>query len=367
MTRDETENEFVASEVDGEYSDMPSVSATAHQDSREGTGANMIPPRMTVRINSSNRDRGLQQNQSQDSGSPRREFNPSQVDAAASKLKPLKSLVQTSASTICLSSAFQSEISQQTRSKLKGRKSESTVSLNNSPKRPLRRMSKLRPNSSLSDLRAAAIASRVSQRDVVIVFGDMLASIASQNDSLPVKKNNIFTGNKIPRMSIQSYLWRIVYYLNKYPAVEPTFFAESENALATDNLAICEVEEVVIESMSRGLRGLLLALVYIDRVTQKHENFVINSLSLHRVVLTALLIAIKFTDDYPIGVDMFARLGGIRQRDMQKMELEFCSLIGFDFNITDLEFNKVCMKQLRLAFDVARQRGGSYKSKKDAK
>mmetsp|Transcript_17802 Transcript_17802/g.20131 ORF Transcript_17802/g.20131 Transcript_17802/m.20131 type:complete len:308 (-) Transcript_17802:205-1128(-) len=279
--------------------------------------------------------------------------------------------LKSSASTTGISAlAKQQNSEEQNQFKKMGeRNSGSATSLNTNSPRPLRRLSKLRPNSSLSDLRAAAIAARVTQRDVITVFGDMLDSIAKANDSNPPsKKTALFRGKNIPKMKIQSYLWRLVYYLNKYPAVEPTFFAESENALATDNLAICEVsEDIVIEAMSRGLRGLLLALTYIDRVSERHDDFLVSSYTLHRIVLTALLIAIKFTDDYPMGVDIFARLGGVQRRDMQKMELEFCSLIGFDFNVSDLEFNNNCMKQLRLAFDVAQQRGGSYEGKEGKK
>jgi hypothetical protein len=79
------------------------------------------------------------------------------------------------------------------------------------------------------------------------------------------------------------------------------------------------------------------------------------------VLLTAILTATKFSDDFPLGVEVFARLGGIATKDMGKMEMAFCSLIGFDFNVNPAEFEAKCMKNLSLAFDIASQRVGAGK------
>ena len=222
----------------------------------------------------------------------------------------------------------------------------------------------LRSNLSMSDLHSAAIEARVTQKDVVVVFGEMLEEMAKASAGKQGKSSaddDVFAGQRIPKVDIGVYLWRIVYYLNKYPAVEPTFFAESAKALAAE----VEVESSKVpfkeaEAMSRGLRCLLLALLYIDRVSERHAEFIITPLTVHRVLLTAMLVAIKFTDDHPIGVDVFARLGGVQRKSMRLMELQFCSLIGFDFNISEPEFERNCMSQLRLAFEVARKRGGSH-------
>lgn len=221
---------------------------------------------------------------------------------------------------------------------------------------------RIKANLSMSDLRTVAIEAKVTQKDVVYVFGDMLKQISLACSSSKAEKNvtiGVFQGNAIPKVGLEVYLWRVVYYLNKFPAVEATFFAESEEELAAEVKAFRASDE-----MSRGLRCLLLALSYIDRISQKHQEFHITSYTLHRIVLTAMLVAIKFTDDHPIGVDVFARLGGVQNKDMKKMELQFCSLIGFDFHISEAEFEANCMNQLRLAFDVACKRGGSFSRKK---
>ncbi len=41
----------------------------------------------------------------------------------------------------------------------------------------------------------------------------------------------------------------------------------------------------------------VLALVYIDRLIQSNPNFVVNSLNIHRLLITAIMLAAKFFDD----------------------------------------------------------------------
>jgi hypothetical protein len=54
----------------------------------------------------------------------------------------------------------------------------------------------------------------------------------------------------------------------------------------------------------------VLALVYIDRLIQR-DNFVLVSLNVHRVVITSLMIAAKFFDDFYFNNAFYARVGGI--------------------------------------------------------
>lgn len=238
----------------------------------------------------------------------------------------------------------------------------STGSSPNSPFAP----PKIKPSMSMSDLHVAAIKANVTQKDVVLVFGDTLKQMAynSKTKRLPGEAISLFQGQNVPKVDIGHYIWRIVYYLNKFPAKEPTFFAGSEDMSLSESE---NAKEPFKENdvMSRGLRCLLLALVYIDRISQRHTDFVVTPFTLHRIVLTAMLVAIKFTDDHPIGVDVFARLGGVKRKDVRRMELKFCSLIGFDFNISEPEFDEICMKQLHLAFQVARKKGGSFINKEN--
>jgi hypothetical protein len=41
----------------------------------------------------------------------------------------------------------------------------------------------------------------------------------------------------------------------------------------------------------------VLALVYIDRIIQSNPTFVVNSLNIHRLLITSVMLAAKFFDD----------------------------------------------------------------------
>ncbi|GBG34648.1 Cyclin-U4-1 [Hondaea fermentalgiana] len=170
-----------------------------------------------------------------------------------------------------------------------------------------------------------------------------------------------FEGYNVPRLSLGWYLWRIVYFLNKYPRVEATFFAEEEGHIAADfspgqHMPASHERARDMEAVSRGLRSLLLALVYVDRVGQRYPDSPVTSRSLHRIMLTAIFVATKFSDDFSVGAETFARVGGLTVKELLRMEGAFCALIGFNLHVTDREFDAKCLPQLDAAFDIAAQR-----------
>lgn len=56
----------------------------------------------------------------------------------------------------------------------------------------------------------------------------------------------------------------------------------------------------------------ILSLVYIDRLIQRN-NFVIDSLNVHRVLITSVMLAAKFFDDHYFNNAYFAKIGGVRR------------------------------------------------------
>lgn len=209
----------------------------------------------------------------------------------------------------------------------------------------------------LASLRGIARRESVTQKDIVSVVGGMLMSMATKSDTELGDQTvppSAFSSASVPRVSFTWYLWRLVHYLNKWPAVEPCFFASDERSPAHTECGVSVTEVDNESAVSRGMRCLLLALVYIDRICTQNTGFRVTSFSLHRVTLSAVLAASKFTDDFPLGCDIFARLGGIGVKEMQKLELEFCSLIHFNFLVSDMEFQTKCIKAvLQPALEIA--------------
>lgn len=234
-------------------------------------------------------------------------------------------------------------------------------------------LGQIRANRSLNDLHLAAVEAKVTQKDIVVVFGEILSRVAKQNDQtnehlkrtrrlgggLAVDRLAPFEGCRASKAPMEWFLWRIVYFLNRYPKVEPTFFADEARPIAADFESSAHIPAYYKEDMnalSRGLRVLLLALVYIDRISQRYPDSLVTSRSLHRLVLISVFVACKFSDDFSFSTQTFAKLGGIPSKDINRMEMVFCELIGFQLNLTEEEFDAKCLHQLKFAFSIAEQR-----------
>uniref|UniRef100_A0A7S2RVH7 Cyclin n=1 Tax=Mucochytrium quahogii TaxID=96639 RepID=A0A7S2RVH7_9STRA len=233
----------------------------------------------------------------------------------------------------------------------------------------------------LQRIRREAQTARVSLKDIVDMFGRSIASMARAND-IDIKRNGWksktyvtdFDGYSIPNIAVGEYIWRIVRALNAHS--DPALFASDGSQLSVHVAAgeeqllqqtegengshspcsisskkINQIVEGENSAMGRGLRCLLLAFVYIDRACTRHQDtFRVTSLSVHRVILCAIYLATKFTDDtLPRAHWTFAKLGGVGCLELKLLEGKFCELIDFSFYITEAEFQAHCMEQLRCA------------------
>jgi hypothetical protein len=83
----------------------------------------------------------------------------------------------------------------------------------------------------------------------------------------------------------------------------------------------------------------VLALIYIDRLIQRN-NFVLTELNVHRVVITAVLLAAKFFDDAYYNNAYYAKVGGVLVSEMNSLEVEFLFRINFSLRIVPEVFQK---------------------------
>ncbi|KAJ1970284.1 cyclin-like protein interacting with PHO85 [Dispira parvispora] len=127
----------------------------------------------------------------------------------------------------------------------------------------------------------------------------LLENICSANDKLlddtQSMQTTVFHMSCPPAISIHRYLQRIAKYLK------------------LDN------------------RYLLMFLVYLERITNNSKGgIVITSLSLHRLVISSLVVAHKFYCDQIAPNTRYAEIGGIPLTDMNLLELEFLFMCQFD-------------------------------------
>jgi hypothetical protein len=82
-----------------------------------------------------------------------------------------------------------------------------------------------------------------------------------------------------------------------------------------------------------------LALIYIDRLIQRN-NFLLTELNVHRVVISAILLAAKFFDDAYYNNAYYAKIGGVLVAEMNGLEVDFLFRINFSLHVTPELFQK---------------------------
>jgi len=197
----------------------------------------------------------------------------------------------------------------------------------------------------LQRIRREAQSAQISLRHIVEMFGNSISLMAIANDQemkIPSPNIKAFHGSSVPKISLNDYLWRVVRALNAHS--DPCLFASDGSELS------CLSEDIGENSaMGRGLRCLLLSFIYIDRACME-DTFRVTSLSAHRILLTAIYLATKFTDDMlPRAHWTFAKLGGITCKELKRLEGDFCRIVDFRLYVTEAEFQAHCMEQLRCA------------------
>jgi len=147
---------------------------------------------------------------------------------------------------------------------------------------------------------------------LVNVLADVLTRLCERNDFL-INTNTPLTrfhALQPPQITIEFYLKRIARYSN------------------------CSEECFV------------LALIYIDRLIGKDENFLVNSLNVHRLLITSIMLGAKFFDDHYFNNEYFSKIGGVSLEEINLLEIEFLFMISFDLFVETDMYESYKMKLL---------------------
>ncbi|CAN8268821.1 unnamed protein product [Cochlearia groenlandica] len=144
--------------------------------------------------------------------------------------------------------------------------------------------------------------------------------LANQTKGFGKSTLEAFHGARAPSISIGKYLERIY----KYTKCSPSCF--------------------------------VVGYVFIDRLAHKHPSSLVVSLNVHRLLVTCVMIASKMLDDVHYNNEFYARVGGVSNTDLNKMELELLFLLDFRVTVSFRIFESYCFhleKQMLLNGDVS--------------
>ena len=83
----------------------------------------------------------------------------------------------------------------------------------------------------------------------------------------------------------------------------------------------------------------VLAMIYIERLMKADCALTLNSLCVHRLILSAVAIAAKFFDDKYYKNSYYARVGGISVQEINTLERNFLFIIDFNLYVSDKQYS----------------------------
>jgi hypothetical protein len=154
----------------------------------------------------------------------------------------------------------------------------------------------------------------LEQKQVVKAIAGHLISILDDTACTPE-----FEGKQIPSISIHDYVDRLIRYVDAWAGDKPSM-------------------------ASTGVSAALLGVEYLDRLSTG-----ISPQSVHRLYMCAVLVAVKFTEDFSISNRFWAKVAGIDLCDMNRMELAFCGMLEWKLQVSREDFES---QQTRFAEPV---------------
>ncbi|KAL8272491.1 hypothetical protein Esti_003614 [Eimeria stiedai] len=84
----------------------------------------------------------------------------------------------------------------------------------------------------------------------------------------------------------------------------------------------------------------VLALLYIDRLLQSNSQVWLCPLNVHRLVVTALMVAVKFADDTFYSNAYYAKVGGLPVKEINYLEATLLRMLRFRLHVLPCEFER---------------------------
>ncbi|GAA0186711.1 hypothetical protein LIER_33999 [Lithospermum erythrorhizon] len=149
----------------------------------------------------------------------------------------------------------------------------------------------------------------------ILAIVSVLGKAVRKNEMLlkaSKKKDKVtsFHGSKAPALSIQQYVQRIFRYTDASPS------------------------------------SFVVSYIYIERYLhhQKDAATFLTSLSIHRLVITAFMLAAKYLEDECFNNAYYAKVGGVTTQELNKLEMEFLVAVDFRLHVDVETFDKYCLK-----------------------
>eukprot|EP00294_Goniomonas_avonlea_P009435 CAMPEP_0114560804 /NCGR_PEP_ID=MMETSP0114-20121206/11655_1 /TAXON_ID=31324 /ORGANISM="Goniomonas sp, Strain m" /LENGTH=212 /DNA_ID=CAMNT_0001746375 /DNA_START=19 /DNA_END=657 /DNA_ORIENTATION=+ len=84
----------------------------------------------------------------------------------------------------------------------------------------------------------------------------------------------------------------------------------------------------------------LVSMIYLDRALRKIPGFLVSSFTVHRLFLTCIMLASKFLDDVYFSNLHWSRVGGLKLKELNALEIETLFVLNFNMTVSPLEYSQ---------------------------
>ena len=85
----------------------------------------------------------------------------------------------------------------------------------------------------------------------------------------------------------------------------------------------------------------ILVLIYIDRLCRLGK-IILTCYNIHRILFTAVLLAIKYNEDNFFENEYYAKIAGVKNFELKNLEYNFFYKCNFDMYVDEETFGKYC-------------------------
>lgn len=79
----------------------------------------------------------------------------------------------------------------------------------------------------------------------------------------------------------------------------------------------------------------ILCFIYLDRLLQSYPELKLSKRNIHRLILSTLILAIKYTEDRYYDNEVYAKIGGVSLKELNNLEVRMLFLLDYGLYVSN--------------------------------
>lgn len=178
--------------------------------------------------------------------------------------------------------------------------------------------------------------------DFVKVVAKLFDEVAMKNTKISGLALNKFSGSnpyKMPSVSLEIYLQRVVKQINKWITGNEEIEGNVVNLKVSESHTEITSNRDDLGRISPGICSLITGICIYERLVRKNrKTFTLLMNNRHRVIATCMIMALKLNEDEPTDNYVAGKLIGVSTDEMNQLEKNICQMTNYELFIHENEY-----------------------------